>query len=175
MSDQNPERNGGHRPVPDPTVLTTAALVREISALQQLMETKIEAEASTQEQRYFAVAKQLEFLEQQRKEQKADTAAAVAQALAAQQNSVSKSEQSMMKQLEQLSNTLKSVEDGLRRDNDALKDRIGAAETRVTSVEAQKVGAKEDRSGLYAAAGIGISILFAVMGVIAFFAARGGP
>jgi phosphatidate phosphatase APP1 len=173
MSEQGGiQRDGGNRPVPDPTVLTTAALVESINRLKELMETKIEALDHVSEQRYYAVAKQLEFLEQQRKEQKSDTAAAVAQALAAQKDAVSKSESSMTRQLEQLGSTLKAVEDGLRRDNEALKDRVGGVDTRVTTVEQQKVGAKEDRTGLYATLAAFGGVIMIAIGVIAFIAGK---
>jgi hypothetical protein len=40
LSDQQQLRDGGTRPVPDPTVLTTEALQREILALRQLLEQR---------------------------------------------------------------------------------------------------------------------------------------
>jgi hypothetical protein len=40
-SEAAPSRNGGTRPVPDPTVLTTQQLYREVSALREIIEARL--------------------------------------------------------------------------------------------------------------------------------------
>jgi len=134
----------GSRPVPDPTVLTTEALQREIRALERLLTQRIEGLAEVETERFVRVDAQFELVEKQRVEQKTDTKAAVDAALIAQKEAVkeqttaseraiAKSEAATAKQLEQLGTTFVTALEGLRRDIDGLKERI-------TSVESQRVG-----------------------------------
>src|SRR5687768_9854890 len=87
------------RPRPDPTVLTTEALHREVGALRELMEARIgalnllvesrvQSEIGRHEEKFAKVSQQLALVEQQRVEQKADTKAAVDAALTAQKEAV---------------------------------------------------------------------------------------
>lgn len=167
--DMTRDQSGGSTPVPDPTVLTTEALQREILALRQLLELRVtalremlqqsvddlhrlmaselEVQSVRCEQQFEKVGLQLQLVEQQRIEQKADTKAAVDAALTAQKEAVSeqttasersiaKSETATTKSIEQLGATFNTANDGMRRDIDGLKERIVVAES-------LKVGGRE--------------------------------
>lgn len=160
-NDRPNQRNGGTRPVPDPTILTTEALQREISALSQLIDAKIAGNTKARDEEVKRLNQQLQLVERQRVEQKKDTKDAVDAALAAQkeavreqtiasERSISKSETATNKQLEQLASTFASEAASLRRSMDELKERITDVDRKASSVVQQKIGAKEDRSGLYA-------------------------
>jgi len=104
----SPAKNG--RPDPDPTLLTTQALFREIAQLRELFNTKIDTITHTVEaslenatnartgireilnQRIDALSalfeSKLDLIERQRVEQKSDTAAAVQAALSAAKEAV---------------------------------------------------------------------------------------
>jgi DNA anti-recombination protein RmuC len=162
----NTEENRGaftSRPVPDPTLLTTEQLLREVAALRELVESDIEGLEAIVAEKFRSVDQQLELVERQRVEQKADTKAAVDAALTAQKEAVkeqttasdraiAKSEASMTKQLEQLSATfaasIKSVVDSL----DDMKQRVG-------SIEAMKQGGKDTVAGVYAFASVAIGVV----------------
>ena len=141
-----PGGGGGSVPVPDPTVATTAALMREIG----LLETSIDLRLENAEKQLFAAAgahrelvdaelgkvnQRFELQEQQRIEQKNDTKLAVDAALQAQKEAVreqttaseraiAKSETATNKQLEQLSLTFATSVEGLRRSIDEVKERL---------------------------------------------------
>lgn len=69
------------RPVPDPTLLTTQALYREVATLRELIEEKILATDQLVSEKFASVDRQLDLVERQRVEQKSDTKAAVDAAL----------------------------------------------------------------------------------------------
>lgn len=174
MNEQGRQSEPNWRPVPDPTLLTTEQLLREVAALRELVESDIEGLESIVSEKFRSVDQQLELVERQRVEQKADTKAAVDAALTAQKEAVkeqttasdraiAKSEASMTKQLEQLQATfaasIKSLADTL----DDLKGRTG-------TIEAIKQGGRESMSGVYAL----IASIVGVVGLIiaAFVATR---
>lgn len=51
------------RPVPDPTLLTTAALTREISSLRELLETQVQALKSEHDARFAGMDKAIELIQ----------------------------------------------------------------------------------------------------------------
>ena len=183
-------------PVPDPTALTTEAIQREmvgwnaqLLALRELLMAKVEAEVALTAER-FATSERL------RLEQKADTKAAVDAALTAQKEAVkeqtiaseraiAKSEAATTKQLEQQQVTFQTVSDALRRSIDEVKERsveenramrtsISEVASSANGIVQQKVGAKEDRTAIYATIGLLITIMLALMALAAFLATRTG-
>jgi hypothetical protein len=157
----------GSRPVPDPTVLTTQQLYREIEATREMAETLIDGLREILDEKFSSIDRQLQLVEQQRVEQKQDTKAAVDAALTAQKEAVkeqttaseraiAKSEASTTKQLEQLATTFNTA-------NKALDDKYDDLRDRITSTEAVKQGGRETVSGLYAAAGLIVAVLSIVI------------
>jgi hypothetical protein len=142
------------RPVPDPTVLTTEALHREIRHLDELMATKLAAAEALTAERFRGMELLVQLVENRRVEQKKDTSAAVDNALAAAKEAVSKESVSVTNELS-----------ALRRELGDVKERVGA-------VEAQKVGAREGQGGVYAAAGF-VLVLLSVAAVVVAFVAGG--
>jgi len=230
-------RSSDRTPVPDPTVLTTAALYREVATLQELIEQKIrsventalmraehfqdqiklllaereeefrnlrsvleeriEAEHALTEEKLLGADLQFELVERGRIEQKKDTKDAVDAALTAQKEAVreqttasalaiGKSEAATTKALEQLSQTVAVQVDGLRRQIDESKERVGDIErslrvelaaiaTQVSAGANRSAGAKEDRTGLYAALGAVAVLISIVVAVAAVLASGGTP
>lgn len=113
-------------PVPDPTIITTEVIQREILHVREMAELREEcadelrlADEKLQTVKFDAVKEQQALGERLRLEQKADTALAVGAALSAAKEavaaqaaafeaSVNKSELSMTKQLESISTTFKT-------------------------------------------------------------------
>jgi hypothetical protein len=187
------ETDPGSRPVPDPTVLTTEALQREvlalreslnqrISGLRELVEEELEGNDKVTEERFASIDTQLQLIERQRVEQKTDTKSALEAALSAAEKAVKeqttaseartdKSEASTTKSIDQLAATFDTAFQGLRRDLDDLK-------TRMTTVEQQKVGRSEEgqthlRSQVRREASIGQIIALAAIGVTFFLGIAG--
>lgn len=163
---------------PDPTVLTTEQLLREITTLKDLFESEFLANRQLCDEKFRSVDRQLELVEKQRVEQKLDTQAAVQAALTAQKEAVreqttafalatDKSEAGTAKQLEQLGTTFKSEVSGVTRELSDLKDRVG-------KIENVKLGGQESKAALYAGLGVIVMLLLAGMTVIGFIAA-GSP
>lgn len=136
---------------PDPTILTTQQLLREIEILrdsiddkvevrqremmlaQELSEAKLRGEIVLTAQRFDAFGGQLELIERQRVEQKSDTKAAVDAALIAQKEavqeqtiasglSIAKSEAATAKQLDQQSVTFTTAISGVAKTSSDQKD-----------------------------------------------------
>lgn len=141
------------RPIPDPTVLTTEALHREVNALQVLL--RIEMHALKE---FFT--EKLQTMEEYRIEQKNDTKAAVDAALQAAKEAVkeqtlssdraiSKSEAGTSKQIDQQGLLINTATSG-------LNDKIDDIKQRITTIEGRSKGSSE--SWGYVIAGFGLLI-----------------
>jgi flagellar biosynthesis GTPase FlhF len=110
---------------------------------------------------------------------------AVREQTTASDRAIAKSESATTKQLEQQSLTVTTAFAELRRSIDEVKERaveenramrtsISDVATTANGTVQQKVGAKEDRSALYATIGILISVLILVLALAGFLATRPG-
>lgn len=142
----SPATDKDNRPVPDPTTLTTDALMREVANLKQLVFERIDRNAQVSEQKFGSIDKELQLNERQRVEQKKDTKDAVDAALTAQKEAVkeqttaseraiAKSETSTTKSIEQLGEKFDTAFEGQRRETADLKDRINKTEGKTTGSE----------------------------------------
>ena len=145
------------KPTPDPTVLTTEQLLREVDRVKELMTSELRGLASVIEERFGSVGTQFDLVERQRVEQKKDTKDAVDAALAAAKEavkeqttasgmSIAKSETATSEQLKQLNVTFTTAILGVNDKFDDLKERVGR-------IENIKVGGKEQLASVYALAG----------------------
>lgn len=143
MADENP-------PVPDPTVLTTEQLLREVAQAKDLMEARIEGVEAVVAERFRGVDEKFDLVERQRLEQKKDTKDAVDAAFSAAKEavkeqtnasdrSISKSESATKEQLTQLSTTFTTQ-------IKAVTDSQGDLKERVQSIESIKQGVLENRT-----------------------------
>lgn len=123
------------RPPSDPSELTTAQILREVSILRELMESKHAGANHLVDQRFDAVLKQFDLVERMRVELKNDTEKSVAAALIAQKEAVkeqtiasglatSKSEIGMTEQLKQQGATFAAAIKGLTDQVNDLKDLV---------------------------------------------------
>lgn len=184
MSDPSEVRGRGDqgdwRPRPDPTVLTTEALHREVAALRELIEERISATDLLVNEKFNSVDRQLTLVERQRVEQKSDTEKAVNAALVAQKDAVKeqtiasekaiqKSESSIKEQLTQITVTFSTALAGLTTQMDDLK-------ARVVTIEAIKQGGQErvseQRQTVTNATAV-MGVVIAIITMIAILAAAG--
>jgi archaellum component FlaC len=167
------------RPVPDPTVLTTQALYREVSALQELIEQSIRGTREVIDQQFYKVEQQFELVERQRVEQKGDTKGAVDAALDAAKEANAKSEEAFTKQIERLSQVIETTAADLRRSIDELKERLVEVDKKADAISQQKIGGQEvtterrdNLSGVYALVGAFGLIITIAISVIALIATK---
>lgn len=176
MTDQ-PQRigaeSGGTKS--DPTALTTDALQREIAQLRELMSSELkivtQSIADQKELRQAQIAtlqQQLDQSERLRRELKSDNEKNIDRALAGVEKATEKLEGAFTRAIGQMQESNSAANEGVRRDIDSLKDRISDNRTDITGIVHQKVGAKEDRSGLYAAIAAFSGLVFLVIGVLAY-------
>jgi len=169
------------RPVPDPTILTTEQLLREVAALRELVQSDIEGLEAIVAEKFRSVDQQLELVERQRVEQKADTKAAVDAALTAQKEAVkeqttasdraiAKSEASMTKQLEQMGSTFTASIKGVTDNLDDVKERVGKMEAMKLGGQEVKTENRSQTSLIIALAVAGISFLGLVTTLAVFIA-----
>jgi hypothetical protein len=107
-------QDGGSRPVPDPTTLTTSQLLREIEHVKELGGEQING-----------IRREMGTAEKLRIEQKQDTKTAVDAALEAQEKANAKAEAATTKSIDQLADTFNTAFEGVRRELADLKERVG--------------------------------------------------
>jgi hypothetical protein len=146
------------RPVPDPTVLTTEALVREINHLRELLETQIEGLGD-------ACKAQFEYIEQRFRDRDllVDSAfvaskEAVAASLAAAKEAVAKSEDTFNKQIAEIRRTADATRQGAEKDVAGVKERV-------TIIEALDRGSEKKVEGISSIAALGISGLLLLVSI----------
>jgi hypothetical protein len=159
-------------PIPDPSLLTTQQLEREIAALRELLRSEIHTHALLDEVEFRRVAEQIDaldklksekfnrveqrfsMLESQRLEQKADNLDRIGIAMIAQKEAIDKSEKTTSESIRALGGKV-----------DDLKDRIGLSEKLIGEGAANRTGGRETVYGIYLFAGL-ILTLITIAGLI---------
>jgi hypothetical protein len=160
---------GGSRPVPDPTVLTTEALTRQIANLKELVETKIDGETEVNKQKFRSIDAQFTAIEAWRQEQKIDTKTAVDAALSAAEKgrrdaaeasdkAIAKSETAAKEQMNQQTQTFGERTKSMEGTISDLKDRV-------LRIEAMTVGITQNRAETRVQRQDSQSLIFALIGV----------
>lgn len=177
----------GSRPVPDPTVLTTQALEREVHQLEASIARQVRSIEHELDTRFSnldrLVAERLDRTEAFRLEQKSDNKEALASALQAQKEAALKTETAVNKQLSQLLATLDTAVGGLRASIEDVKERVETGrqvlqgqitevDRKATAIAQQKIGATEDRSGLYATVAVIATVIIVAIAIVGFIASR---
>ena len=174
----------GSRPVPDPTVLTTDQLRREIGALRELMESRFSGSEKIAEIMESALSKlrlsykediqraqelsdekfnsvETQFRERDtRAEQTAkDNKTSVDAALAAAKEAVGKTEAAFTKQMDMLSAQMTQL-------GKALDDKIDDVKTRVTIIESNRAGAGAQKIESVQTSKDNSALVFSIIGAV---------
>ena len=150
-------------PIPDPTILTTQQLLREIENLRAWAKDARVGHKEIAEERFASLEKQFVLVERQRVEQKSDTEKAVSAALSAAKEAVKeqttafglatdKSEKAMTEQLSQLNVTIDASVAGVNISMGDLKERVA-------KIESIKQGGREQLSLIYGFTGFLVALL----------------
>jgi hypothetical protein len=179
--------NEDSRPIPDPTELTAQALreareftIREVGSVQELLETKIEAQREVLDEKVIAYDEKVKQIETMRVEAKGedrqrieDALAALKELLATQstasEKAIDKAEQATKEHLLQLeakfATDIRRLEDGIA----ANKERTGEVAQAANGISQQRIGGQASIRGLYgaiAAAAAFIAIVVAVANIL---------
>lgn len=160
------------RPIPDPTVLTTAASTRLEEMLRNLIQMEITHQNDLFTERLLGLSRQLmtqfTMLEARTAEQKHDTTNALNTTLAAQKEAVAKSETATTERI-------RSVETLLATSTRAMDEKVSDIKNRVIAMEAVKLGTVEGaeavRQGISStqaiiASVVGVSLVLVTIGSI---------
>ena len=127
MAEQdNPEH--GWRPVPDPTVLTTQALLREIAALKELLVQSIQDAKVVRDEKFHNVDIRFIEMEKLRVQNVNSNNDAIAAALQAQKDSSAKTELVFTKQIDQLQILINTISRSTDEKIDDIKTRLDLGE-----------------------------------------------
>lgn len=162
--------SGDSKPTPDPTVLTTEQLHREIGALREFVLGEIHHVREISQVKFAGVEKGFEGVAERTAEQKADTKAALDAALqaakdavalqtAASDKAIAKSEAAIAKQIDAL-----VVQ--MDKSGDARDERIGDLKDRVRTLETVKTNTGERSARSLALAAIAISVVMVIVTVV---------
>jgi len=105
----------GSTPIPDPTLLTTEALTREIAGLKELLFQKIDAQRDVQNEKFTAIQTQFKERDTRSDQTAKDNKSAIDAAFNAAKEAVSKSEGTTVKQIDQFDGKINDVKDRLTR------------------------------------------------------------
>lgn len=177
------------RPVPDPTELTTQQLMREMGALKEIMQTRMdgydkaiallqrfadrqptiaEVVASTSE-KFGAVQLQLHERDIRFDRAATDTRLAVDAAFAAAKEAVAKSEGAVTKQIDQIlaqmTTGMRSLDEKINGSIKTVDDKINDVRERLTAMEGRGTGASNVIGYIATAAMVIGAIIGAVMAV----------
>ncbi len=142
------------RPVPDPTVLTTAALLREIAALKELLELHINSLTDIVNQKFDNIDTRFQDLDKLRSQTATNNKEALDAALTAQRDSATKTEAAFTKQIDQLQVIVNTI-------SRASDEKVDDLKTRLDLNEGKSKGLGEGWGILIGAIGIATAVLIA--------------
>lgn len=141
-------------PTPDPTVLTTEALLREIGILKELLQSQISSANNIYNEKFINLNIRFSELERLRMQTAQTNNDAIAAALLAQKESTSKTEASFTKQIDQLQVLINAI-------SRATDEKIDDVKTRLDLNEGKSKGFGEGWGFLVGVIGIATGILVA--------------
>jgi len=167
------------RPIPDPTVLTTAQSVRLEETIRTLIAAEIGHQTTLFTEKLDGVVRvfttQLTMLDARTAEQKSDTKAALDAALAAQKEAVASQTASFKENITKsetaATERIKSIETLLTTSSRSTDEKISDLKDRVIAIEAVKLGNVESVASARASGvdtrGIASTVISVVLAVIA--------
>lgn len=184
MTDKAPmtKSDGGSVPSPDPTVLTTSQLLREVESAVKYLESRlISLEAEEQalikgmrgeyDVRFHGIEREFIAIENWRKEQKLDTKTAVDAALQAAEKAVREqtvsAEKSILKSETSANEQSKQQYATFSASLKGVADTLADVKSRVDRMEANKIGAVEVKTAQSTNIGTILGILGGMVGLIA--------
>jgi len=161
---------GGLVPVPDPTLLTTQNLLREVASLKELMESRINASQELVDQKiatsdavanekFIGVAAQFSERDTRTDQRAGDTKLAVDVAFAAATEATAKIETGFTKQIDAMTEIINTKTRNIEGNISDLKERLIALEARGgTTVEVRR-DSREDSRNTMSAISIAVALV----------------
>lgn len=161
------------KPTPDPTILTTEQLIREVERVNTLFVARQIGADQLNNERFNSVNTQFALVERQRVELKSDTKVATDAALSAAEKAVREQTTASEKAIDTwratVTEQLRGMEQNWKTSDDATKRELQQITTRIERIENLKQGNKEAYGGIYAA----IAGVATVLGLIIWAAGTG--
>ena len=124
MADDNQKDLGGWSPRPDPTLLTTAALLRETILLKELLQSHIDAAIDVSNEKFSNISIRFSELDKLRHQTAVTNSEAIAAALNAQKESTNKTELAFTKQIDQMQVLINAISRATDEKIDDVKTRL---------------------------------------------------
>lgn len=163
----------GTRPVPDPTLLTTEQLLREVTNLRTQMLAEDAHHSEVVGEKIEALWNELRSLSDRTAEQKKDTKDALDAALAAQKEAVASqtasSEKSITKSETATTERIKGVETLLQTSNKSADDKIDGLKERIVAIESIKLGGAQAATQQQTASADNRLLMFGLLGAVVGF------
>lgn len=150
---------GDVRPIPDPTVLTTEALLRAVAAERAFVDGQVAHLREVVDERFSSV--QMQFGERDvRHARESDyRMAAMTAAFAAMQEASAQQDHSHARAIGKLEQLLASETKALADRIEDVKDRLGRLEIRATGAESVRAGGKEQLTSIYSFVAFLVTVL----------------
>lgn len=161
------------KPTPDPTVLTTELMLREVDRVVRLLQAEMKGDREVNESRFAAMKHEFETFERNRVEQKTDNATAVTAAISAaeknrqdqttaMEKAILKSETSASEQSKLQYATVQESLKGILVSINDIKDRVGKIENIKLGMSEHKSEQRLETGSIVGLIGLGIAFIGAV-------------
>jgi hypothetical protein len=154
-----PQTNPGWVPSPDPTLLTTENLRREVNTLREILEAKMDGLRELHEEKFSSIDVRFSERDTRTEQTSRDSKLAVDAALQAAEKAVSKSEVSTMKQIDQIGMLMASQQK-------AQDDKFDDVKERLTILEGRGEGVKLTQEKQVSHGNLWISVAAMVIGLL---------
>jgi len=180
MAHDNQLQAMGSVPVPDPTVLTTQLLLREIAALRELLETKVNCLSEIVDERFGGMDKAIKLLQDINDRQPGEVDTKIENQRKLHQEKFDGIEKRFEDQKEALGTALQAAKEAVSEQNKSssaaiqksetsTEKQIGGLDSKITYIK-ERVdnieGKSEGRGSLWAYITTGIAVLVGVLGAI---------
>lgn len=150
-STSQPQTEGGLTPVPDPTILSTEALHREIRHLREQIEARLDGMKDVTDERFTSVSQRFTERDIRSEREARDNKVAVDAAFAAQKEAAAKQDEANQKAIDKSEKAtdekIVRLEQLFRTTTDALGDKIDDDRRRQSILELAVNGQVQNRTG----------------------------
>lgn len=168
----NPNAGSYRAPIPDPTLLTIDSIRREITMLENLFDTRLDAAESLVKARLERIDHLLQRSEEQRVEQKKDTKDAVDAALESQKEATAKMERSISDQISSLRSNFETEIRTLQTGRNENREAITKLESTQQGGREQRTESRAITSGQVALFGVVLAGFVLIVNIVLFFIAN---
>jgi hypothetical protein len=147
------------KPTPDPTILTTEQLLREVASAREITNAKLEGLEKAYLVRFDGIEREFHLINERRIEQKIDTKSAVDAAFNAAKEAVTKSEINSTEAIRQQNATFSAELKGVIDTLNDVKDRVNRMEAVTQGISETRTGQRLDINMIVAVLALGALVV----------------